>query len=309
MGGERGEKGTVGAMPVPPASLPSGLDAPAFTVGDAMARGVTLRRLRARDLAAPFRGARTREAVEEFESRARALYPLLSVDQVLSHTTAATLHGLPLPRRGEDGPLHVTTLGGGRAMRRDGVVGHRAEARAVEMVRGLSATSPLATWCDLATMLPLDDLIAVGDSLVRRKGPIATTSELVAAVEACQGRGVRRLREALALVRPNTDSARETLLRLATVRAGFPEPIPNMPIRNEFGVVIAHGDLVWPAEKVVLEYEGEQHATDPRQFAIDIERINELEDLGWRVIRVDRVLFSTRATLFARLDRALRLPR
>ncbi|MCU1534325.1 MAG: hypothetical protein JWR53_806, partial [Glaciihabitans sp.] len=77
------------------------------------------------------------------------------------------------------------------------------------------------------------------------------------------------------------------------------------PISNGFGAVIAHGDLTWPRERVILEYDGRQHAEDPAQFAVDIRRLDDLMEEGWRVIRVDRELLRRSAVLLGKLRTAL----
>jgi len=152
----------------------------------------------------------------------------------------------------------------------------------------------------------LDDLIVMGDGLVRRRGPVATLDQLVAAVSARPGRrGTARLRTALLSIRENTDSARETILRLAVTRAGFPEPEINAELRDHAGRVIAHGDMVWPQFRVVLEYDGRQHAEDPAQFAIDIRRLDRIAEADYRLIRVDRELLAARTELFRTITRAL----
>jgi very-short-patch-repair endonuclease len=96
----------------------------------------------------------------------------------------------------------------------------------------------------------------------------------------------------------------ETLLRLLLVRAGLPEPLLNPEVAVGGGVL--HPDLVYPQWGVVLEYEGDQHRTDPRQWRHDIWRREALESAGWRVVRVHRddVLAEPQAFL-ARLCRIL----
>ena len=42
----------------------------------------------------------------------------------------------------------------------------------------------------------------------------------------------------------------------------------------------------YPEWKVGVEYEGEQHWTDPQQYAEDIERLEFLAAQGWIIIRV-----------------------
>ena len=69
--------------------------------------------------------------------------------------------------------------------------------------------------------------------------------------------------------------------------------------------MIAHGDLSWRRYRVVLEYEGRQHAEDAAQFAIDIRRLDDLADEDYRVIRVDRRLLRDEPTLLAKVVEAL----
>ena len=42
----------------------------------------------------------------------------------------------------------------------------------------------------------------------------------------------------------------------------------------------------WGDYMVALEYDGDQHRTDRRQFVKDINRLAKMQELGWVVIRV-----------------------
>ena len=42
----------------------------------------------------------------------------------------------------------------------------------------------------------------------------------------------------------------------------------------------------WEDIKVAVEYEGDHHRTDRRQFNRDIARVDALTELGWIVVRV-----------------------
>ncbi len=211
-----------------------------------------------------------------------------------------------MPEGFREDTLHVTSVRPHRGPRLTGVFGHESAAAAIQRIGGLPVLNPIDVWMQLSASFTLDDLVVMGDGLVRRRAPLATMDQLRTAVQGYHGRGARRLRAALDLVRPGTDSSRETLLRLIVIRARFPAPEVNGVIRNAYGADIAHGDLVFRAYRTILEYEGRQHAEDAAQFAIDIARLDQLMDDGWRVIRVDKALMSTRATLLAKIDRALR---
>jgi hypothetical protein len=155
-------------------------------------------------------------------------------------------------------------------------------------VDGMRVTSPVHTWCQLSTVLGLDDLIGLGDALVRRKRPLATMEELRAGVLGYSGqRGAKALREAVDHVRPRTDSPKETEARLLIVRAGLPEPEVNGEIVDRFGKKMATGDLVFRAYRVLAEYDGEQHFFDDEQYHWDIDRLDAIMEAGWRVIRIN----------------------
>jgi hypothetical protein len=278
----------------------------AFTVAAALSEGVSASRMRARDLRRPFHGARTLATSYVVRDLAIALAPLLGPTHRFSHLTAAELHGMRLPEGRRAPVLHVTGSGMRRGMRRPGVVGHiGAAAVRPARVGGLPMSAPVDAWCECAELLQVDDLVVMADGLLARRDPVATVEELAAAVRRRAGRrGTARLRLALDLVRPGTDSARETLLRLLLVRAGVPEPEVNAPLLVD-GRTIAHGDLVWPAHRLVVEYDGRHHAESPDQFTIDIRRLNDITDAGYRVIRVDRRLLASRADLLRRVRAAL----
>jgi len=54
--------------------------------------------------------------------------------------------------------------------------------------------------------------------------------------------------------------------------------------------------------KIALEYEGDHHRTDRRQFRRDIRRFEALADMGWLTIRVTAE--DTRGGVLARVAAA-----
>jgi hypothetical protein len=272
--------------------IPPALRGRAFSHREGVAEGVTRSRLRGDDLARPYRGIRSLplDATDSL-ARIRAYQPHLGADQFFSHTSAALIHGLPLPLRlAEDPRVHVSTFLAGLRHGGRGVVGHHVQRDRVRVVvAGMPLTSPVDTWCQLSTLVGLDALIEVGDALVRRKRPLATMDELRIGVLRQTGqRGAKQLREAFGSVRPRTDSAKETATRLVIVRAGLPEPEVNGEILDGSGLKIAIGDLVFREYKVLVEYDGEQHRTDEEQYHWDVDRLDAIMEAGWRVIRINK---------------------
>ncbi len=121
-----------------------------------------------------------------------------------------------------------------------------------------------------------------------------TSAVLADAVTDRRGhRGARVLAQALPLLRVGSGSPMETRARLAFRDGGLPEPELNADILDEHGDWVARADFVWRAARLVVEYEGDIHRTDRRQWLMDVARTQLLEDLGWRVLRITARDLST----------------
>ena len=290
-----------------PSPLPNDLDATAFSTAEAKRLGVPRHRTRSNTLVSPFYGVRLDHRPSSTLERATAYSHWMGPNQFFSHLTAAELLGMRLPEGFHAGDLHVSSTPPLRAPRSQGVVGHQRSLLApVIAEHGLQVSSPIDTWLSLGAFLTADELTVMGDGLVSRLRPATDLPGLASAVADTAGRrGHDFLSTALRQIRPNTDSARETLLRLLVVRSGFPEPEVNGVILNSFGAVIAHGDLVFRTYRTILEYDGGHHREDERQFDIDIDRLDQLMEDDWRVIRVNKNLMGRTATLVGKIETAL----
>lgn len=168
-----------------------------------------------------------------------------------------------------------------------GIVGHEGVGCAFQRVYGFPVTTLLQTWIDLGPLLTRVELVAAADFLCSGRNPWHTPAELRALTADLTGRrGCRALREAAALARAAVDSPQETKTRLFLVDAGIPEPVVNFEIIDAGGVFVARVDLAWPRFMVCVEYEGDGHRTDARQFRVDITRRERVEDEGWRMVRI-----------------------
>lgn len=302
-----------------------------FTVAQGRARGLSTQRMRAADLERPLRGVRRAagapsvepgewydEAADDLAERCAAVTLILTDGAFFCHLTAARLWPLPLPPSVVtiDQPVHVGNRPPCHPPRREGVVGHQiSDPRAAFVVRsGHRLLDGASLFCQLSTVLRVDDLVAVGDSLVLTprfqdaadERPWVPIAELRARVEVFRGRGKSRAAEALELLRPGAESRPESLLRLAIVRDGMPEPELNREVLNEDGERIGWVDLLYRAYRTIVEYDGDQHRVDTSQYDKDVHRLEALSTNGWRVVRVtNRDLFGDRAACLARVRRAL----
>jgi hypothetical protein len=278
-----------------PAPLPVHLSAAPFTVYEARAARLSSARLRSSDLTSSGRLIYLPTGWEfEVRSLARALSSA-TPGAWISHVTAALLLGLWLPSwyRGCR-ELHLSKPKALPPVRRDGVVGHTVLAFDDEIMLwdGIRISTPARTWLDLARVLPLEDLVAVGDQLVRspraelegRTDPWATLPQLaVMLAQHPKLKGIVKAREAAGLIRAGADSAPETFLRLALTAAGLPEPelqlrlVPGDPYSPA-------ADLGYRAQRVAIQYDGGHHLTREQQSR-DNRRDEMFNSAGWRYFK------------------------
>jgi very-short-patch-repair endonuclease len=219
-----------------------------------------------------------------------------------SHATAARIHGLPIPTLSDE---HVTVID--QAHRRTGCGArvHVDRDAEVTTVHGVPVSSPRQTFLDLAGMLDLVDLVALGDAIVRAGR--CTAGGLVTFCAASRNRSARAARRAAALVRAGVDSPMETRLRLLLVFAGLPEPEVNRTIRVDNGDPVRKYDLSWPAVRVIVEYDGRHHVERIEQWESDLDRREAIDDEGWRILVVtSRGIFREPGRTVDRVWRLLR---
>jgi very-short-patch-repair endonuclease len=137
----------------------------------------------------------------------------------------------------------------------------------------------------VTTAHPIGTSVAAIDALARAtRLNIADVEPLT---ERYKGhRNVRRARAVLNLVDAGSQSPRETWLRLLLLEAGYRRPQTQIPVYGEYGELVAVLDMGWDDIKVAVEYEGDHHRADRRQFNRDIARYDALTELGWIVVRV-----------------------
>jgi hypothetical protein len=150
---------------------------------------------------------------------------------------------------------------------------------------GVRVTNPARTALDIACRYPVDAAVTAIDSLANATDLKPAAADLLA-MRYRGRRGMKRARVTLDLVDAGAESPRETWLRLLLIRAGFPRPQTQIRVYDEFGQLIARPDMGWEDILVAVDYEGDHHRTNRRQFNNDIHRLELLTDMGWIVVRV-----------------------
>ena len=281
-----------------------------FSVRQAEVAGLSPSRLRAKDLTSPFSGVRMATAPSSVLDLARAYSPKLRDGEFFSHATAALLHGMWLPLRLErELVLHVSVRKPLRAPRDRRVTGHHLVDRPglVWKAGDLPVANPWETWAQLAWILTEDELVVAGEALLAKGRPrVRLMLERFVGVAQDPARHFHsKLVKAAARLRIGSRSAAETRFRLFLVSNGLPEPQMNVRILDAEGRFVAESDLVYPEERVLIEYEGDGHR-ERKQFRKDITRVERLQDERWHVIRVteDDAKNEPQETI-ARIGRAL----
>lgn len=159
----------------------------------------------------------------------------------------------------------------------------RISAEDVVDLGGLPVTNLARTAFDLARHLPRGMAVSHLDALSAATGlSAADVSPLITRYSGI--RGVRQCRTALSLMDGGAQSPKESWLRLVLIDAGLPRPRTQIKVTD--GNQLAFLDMGWDGPMVAVEYDGDQHRNDRRQYVKDIRRAEMLDRLGWQVIRV-----------------------
>ncbi|WP_137295145.1 endonuclease domain-containing protein [Nocardioides dongxiaopingii] len=263
------------------AATPFSFDLP-FTRRDLLAAGHSRGTLRRHDFVQVIERVWIQKAALDRLTLIRAALLVHPPTAFASHLSAAAVHALPVP---DHGFAHVTVTRHADRRFRAQIKPHVTEReRRVVLVQGIRTTDPIATFIDCAGWLSLVELVILGDALCRRFRIKA--SKLLRACRASTDYYSRLATAAAELVRDGVDSPMETRLRLLIVLAGLPEPVVNFRVHHEDGTWKRRFDLYYPTIKVIIEYDGRHHAESVEQWNKDVDRREEFDDEGYRILVV-----------------------
>jgi hypothetical protein len=218
--------------------------------------------------------------------------PQLRDGAVLSHGSAAVLHGLPVWSSAV-GRVHVTRNRRGGGRKRSVVQVHGAPLLPPEIVLidDLPATSLVRTVLDLARTLPMTQAVAAGD----RALALGVTRHALDAGLIAMERwpGIRAARRVVEFLDVRSESAGESVSRVRVMEEGLPRPEPQKGIYWPDGRLIARVDFYWEERKTVGEFDGMikyGRLLKPGQRIEDVifdekVREDELRDFGLQVVR------------------------
>jgi hypothetical protein len=176
---------------------------------------------------------------------------------VISHTSAAVLHGLPLWGVGLH-RVHVTRAraSGGRRGRIVHVHTAPLEADEIALVDGVAVTSVARTVVDVARTVPFEQGVVVLDAALALD--MVEGEQLAEALLRARGwPGCPAARRAVAFAEPGAQSVGESRSRVAIQRAGLPPPVLQWEVCDAAGCSLGFADFGWPRLRAVGEFDGE----------------------------------------------------
>lgn len=282
-----------------PRPLPDELDRGAFHRDRALQLGVTSRMLQHPRFVPVFPSVYRLESTELTPAGwVRAAGLALPDDAYVSHHTRFVTLGL---QYGDLFPLHFMV----------GRDHHRPALRDVYLHRtvrmphlGPEGVSIAVALVGAASLLRLVDVVMIGDWLLHR-GHLRL-DDLVRVLEVDHWRpGIDCSRRAIGRLDGDSRSLQESEVRCLLTAAGLPCPESNVDLYDESGTFLGCGDLVYRWLRLVIEYEGRQHALDTAQFQRDLHRYARYRGAGIAYVQVTSAMTKSPITLVHTIHRAM----
>lgn len=209
------------------------------------------------------------EPDEKYAARVRAVARTRTATPVLSHWSAAVLHGLPIVGRWPE-EVHTTEPSrGGRT--RAGVVRHSKRLGEGDVVEfdGMLLTSVARTVLDIATVASRNVAIAMADRAIhvdrfQQHAPLTSRAELLRVWEASLPfRGHVRALDVIEFAEERAESPLESVSRVTMSIIGCPPPQLQVPYYDADGL-IGEPDFSWKDHGLVGEADGEGKYRDER---------------------------------------------
>lgn len=221
-----------------------------------------------------------------------ATFPQLGASSVISHGSAAVLHGMPV-WSGAISHVHLThdRNYGGQERQLVRVHGTPLDDAHVVFIDGIAVTSVARTVADLGRSRSLEQAVAAGDYALS----LGMSPDELATVLRGMRRwpGVKGARRMAGLLDARSESAGESASRVRMHLDGLPAPDLQRVIYGADGYSIARVDFVWDEHRTVGEFDGQGKYNELRPEGkskgdvVDEEKQREdgIRDAGWEVAR------------------------
>lgn len=229
----------------------------------------------------------------------QAVTQRVPAEYAFSGRTAAWLLGLDMAW---GDPIEVTIGRDVPVRARAGLRVRRAALPESDVIvrQGFRITSAMRTVRDLGSGVdPVESVVAVDMAL---HAGLIQLSKLAVYVQTHSGdKGIKRLRTAVRVADPRSESPMETRLRLELIRGRLPRPCVQAELRDATGHFIGRADLFYPDRRLVIEYDGENHKV---RLVADLRRQNALVNAGYHLLRFTVADLRVPGSVVAQVRRA-----
>jgi hypothetical protein len=202
---------------------------------------------------------------------------------VISHRSAALMHGLPLV--GSRPTVAELTVPPRSNTNLPDVHVHRARLRTqdVQQIAHAPVTSPTRTLVDLGRLRPVRTSVAATDAALHDH--LVQPAEIEDVLAFCWNwPGIRRAQRAADLADGRAESPLESVSRLAIRDLGLPGPELQVTILDQFQRFAARADFYWDEFGVVGEADGRSKYAARPVLTAEKARQELLEELGLVVV-------------------------
>jgi len=213
---------------------------------------------------------------------------------VVSHRSAALLHGLPVFSTGKL-VVHLTRNAATGAHRSADRVVHAASLAEdeIEFSHGYPVTVVARTLVDLARERSGRAAVAAADAAAHNR--LVEPAAVAVALDRAKGRtGVGQARRLLRFADGRAESPGESAVRWAIAQIGLPAPDLQVDVRDRAGTFLGRADFAYSDLGVIIEFDGEVKYTElvpAGQTARDVvmaerRREKRMQEAGFIVIRI-----------------------
>ena len=236
---------------------------------------------------------------------------LAAPDAVVSHLSAAVVHGLPVfapfPER-----VQLTRTGISSGKVRGGIHLHATSLDPSEVLvaNGIRVTGLARTVVDVGRTVSFNQAVVTGDA-ARRRG--LSPSEIEECLERSARRpGLTQARRVAGFLDPLSESPGESLSRIVLHTLGIDPAVAQYEVHDLEGRLVGRADFGWEQHRTLGEFDGRVkygRLLKLGQTAGDViyaEKVREdaLRDLGWQVVRWTYADLKTPDVIADRLSRA-----
>jgi very-short-patch-repair endonuclease len=224
------------------------------------------------------------DLVGEHALRLASVLAVANPGDVGSHHSAAIIHGLDLLGRSPP-DVAVTRPPGGSQKSRPGVHLYVSglPSEHVTVRRGIRLTSVARTVVDLARTSSFRSGVVVADSALRSEQ--TSKAELQSVVKDCvRWRGIGQARLVVEFGDRRSESALESISRVAFRDQGLPSPELQVWVGGDDEGVIGRADFLWRQCRTIGEADGALKYKDPAQAISQLRRDQLLRAAGFEVV-------------------------